>query len=85
MVGGGAPAAETASYLSGLLIGAEVAGVAPLLAAPKTGPVALIGDPALCHWYAAALRQHDLASEIHDGNDAVLAGLTALYRQETRP
>jgi 2-dehydro-3-deoxygalactonokinase len=84
VVGGGAAAGETASYLSGLLIGAEVAGVAPLLNAPKTGPVALIGEPELCGWYAAALRQNDLASQIHDGDVAVLAGLTALYLQEGR-
>ena len=84
VAGGGAPAAETASYLSGLLIGAEIAGVAPLLAAPKTGPVTLIGDLALCAWYAAALRQNDLASETCDGDAAVLAGLTALYRAEIR-
>ncbi len=50
-----APAAAP-DYLSGLLIGAEVlAGLRALPATPADGPVALVGEAALCERYARAL------------------------------
>ena len=81
VVGGGAPAAETASYLSGLLIGAEIAGAPALLGAQITGPVALIGEPALCDWYLKAFAYRGLAAMAYDGGAAALSGLTALNAQ----
>ena len=78
VVGAGAPAAETASYLSGLLIGAEVAGVPRLLNAAARGPIVLIGEPALCGWYSKAIEQVGLTALTYDGGEAALAGLTAL-------
>jgi len=78
VVGGGAPARESASYLSGLLIGAEIAGVAPLLGVQAAAPAVLIGDPALCEWYRMAFERLGLAAMAHDGGEAALAGLTAL-------
>jgi 2-dehydro-3-deoxygalactonokinase len=48
---------ETAAlpdYLSGLLVGHEVAGA--LRAVPRDEPLALVGDPALCDRYARALQ-----------------------------
>jgi 2-dehydro-3-deoxygalactonokinase len=52
-----------ASYLSGLLIGDEiVSAVAALGAATKAGPILLVGAPALCRRYAAALAHRGLES-----------------------
>ena len=81
VVGGGAPAAETTSYLSGLLIGAEIAGAPALLGAPTAGPVAVIGEPALCDWYLKAFVHRGLAAMAYDGGAAALSGLTALNAQ----
>jgi len=78
IVGAGAPAIETASYLSGLLIGAEIAGVPRLLNAAPTAPIALIGEPMLCGWYSKAIEQLGLTALTYDGGEAVLAGLIAL-------
>ncbi len=47
------PAAAAADYLSGLLIGAEVAAALPLTDA--RAPLVLAGEPALCERYASAL------------------------------
>jgi len=84
VVGAGAPASETASYLSGLLIGAEIAGVAPLLGGQAAGPVVLIGEPALCGWYEAALTHLGSPAVVHHGAETVLAGLKALNAQRMR-
>ena len=81
VVGAGAPAAETASYLSGLLVGAEIAGAPALLGVQPTGPVALIGEPALCDWYLQAFAHRGLAAMAYDGGAAALSGLTALNAQ----
>ena len=75
-----APAESSASYLSGLLIGAEVA-AAPALAGLGAGePVSLLGDPGLCRWDGRALERAGRAFERFDGDAAVPAGLIALYR-----
>lgn len=78
VVGAGAPAAETASYLSGLLIGAEIAAVPRLLNAAPPGQIVLIGEPTLCGWYSKAIEQIGLTALTYDGGEAVLAGLVAL-------
>jgi 2-dehydro-3-deoxygalactonokinase len=56
------PAEALADFLSGLLIGAELAGAlhGP---APAHAPVQLLGEPGLCLRYARALRLAGLASE----------------------
>ncbi|MGK2908471.1 MAG: 2-dehydro-3-deoxygalactonokinase [Sphingobium sp.] len=57
-------------YLSGLLIGAEVA------AQVQSGSdVVLIGDPALCDRYALALTAHGCSARMMDGDATVLGGL----------
>jgi 2-dehydro-3-deoxygalactonokinase len=76
--GGGAPD-STASYLSGLLIGAEVAAT-PRLLGLEGAPVVLLGDKPACDRYAVALAQRGIASEQADGEAAVLAGLVAIAR-----
>ena len=78
VVGGNMPRETARSYLSGLLIGAEVAGVPGLLGA-ELGEVALIGDPKLCGFYRRALDRRGVRSQACDGSEAVLSGLKALF------
>jgi len=85
VVGGGKPASSTPSYLSGLLIGAEIAATPRLLGLSGEEPVALIGDAALCGFYARALERRGVGSETFDGEAAALAGLFALYQLGERP
>ncbi|WP_334162992.1 2-dehydro-3-deoxygalactonokinase [Phenylobacterium sp.] len=80
VVGGGAPAESTPSYLSGLLIGAEVAATPRLLGVSPDEPVVLLGDEMLCRLYARALAGRGVAHETFDGEAAAVAGLFALYR-----
>jgi 2-dehydro-3-deoxygalactonokinase len=77
IVGGHAQPASTSSYLSGLLIGAEVAGV-PLLLGVAGAAVTLLGDAALCARYRRALSQAGVEAEVFDGEVAAIAGLWAL-------
>lgn len=58
-------------YLSGLLIGAEVAQFGS-----GVQDVTMIGDPALAALYGAALAHHGGTSQILDGEAAVIAGLS---------
>jgi len=77
VVGGRAKPDSTPSYLSGLLIGAEVASVPGLLGeAPKH--VTLLGDAGLCARYRRALERIGVAVETFDGEAAAIAGLFAL-------
>jgi 2-dehydro-3-deoxygalactonokinase len=81
VVGGGKPAESTPSYLSGLLIGAEVAAVPQFLEISADEPVALLGDAVLCGFYKRALDRRGVRNETFDGEAAALAGLFALYQQ----
>ncbi|MDE2489098.1 MAG: 2-dehydro-3-deoxygalactonokinase [Alphaproteobacteria bacterium] len=80
VVGAGKSAASTPSYLSGLLIGAEVAAVPKLLGVAQGVPVSLLGDAALCGFYARALQRRNVDCETFDGEAAARAGLFALYQ-----
>lgn len=82
VVGGDKPAESTPSYLSGLLIGAEVAAVPKLLGLAHDAPVSLLGDAMLCGLYGQALAARGVAHDIHDGEAAAIAGLFALWRME---
>jgi 2-dehydro-3-deoxygalactonokinase len=77
IVGGHAQPASTSSYLSGLLIGAEIAGVPPLLGVAGAA-VSLLGDAALCARYRRALSHAGVEAEVFDGEPAAIAGLWAL-------
>ncbi|HEX5775420.1 MAG TPA: 2-dehydro-3-deoxygalactonokinase [Caulobacteraceae bacterium] len=81
VVAGGEAAESTPSYLSGLLIGAEVASVPPLLCDAAGYPVVLLGDPDLCRWYERALTARGVETSTHDGEAAALAALTALQME----
>lgn len=65
------PDLQAASYLSGLLIGHEIAAEAP------TGEVRLIGAPALCELYALALERHGITTIIAPA-DLAASGLAAI-------
>jgi 2-dehydro-3-deoxygalactonokinase len=82
VVGGAMSPERVKSYLSGLLIGAEVAGVPPLLGIGAHAPVAVIGDLALAARYRRALEARGFVVGVHDGEEAVLAGLKALKGEE---
>lgn len=64
-----------ASYLSGLLIGAEIQ---PLL--DKIQTTHLIGAPSLTHWYAEALAFAGVRTERWLGDQLVAKGLVSLYQ-----
>jgi 2-dehydro-3-deoxygalactonokinase len=66
------------SYLSGLMIGADVRGAISLFGA--SGEAVLIGDAALNERYAQALRRLGVAASCLDGEQCALAGLRALCR-----
>jgi 2-dehydro-3-deoxygalactonokinase len=85
VVGGGASAQSTPSYLSGLLIGADVAAAPDLLGVDPRQPVALLGDRDLCGRYARAIERRGGLCEIFDGEAAARAGLFALYQLGERP
>jgi 2-dehydro-3-deoxygalactonokinase len=82
VVGGDMPPPAATSYLSGLLIGAEVASLPALAGAQAHEPVVLIGSPPLCARYQRALDRRGVHAIVHDGDEAVLAGLTALFLTE---
>jgi 2-dehydro-3-deoxygalactonokinase len=84
VVGGGARAESTPSYVSGLLIGADVAATPRLLASPRDEPVVLLGDARLCGLYARALEGRGVHSETFDGEAAAVAGLFGLHRSGGR-
>ncbi|HZZ89983.1 MAG TPA: 2-dehydro-3-deoxygalactonokinase, partial [Caulobacteraceae bacterium] len=80
VAGGGAPPATTAAYLSGLLIGAEIAAT-PRLLGVEGEPVFLLGDRVACGRYAKALARRGVVCERADGAAAVRTGLVALARR----
>ena len=65
-------------FLSGLLIGADVAGGLALFA-HADGAAVLVGDPRLNLRYQAAFARHGRAAEALDGEACALAGLGALF------
>ena len=71
--------ADAASYLRGLLIGAEIADALELYPALGERPVPLVGNPALCALYASALEASGVSSEIVDSRLACLLGFRALH------
>jgi 2-dehydro-3-deoxygalactonokinase len=83
VVGGGdLRPAGVRSFLSGLLIGSEVASTPALLEAGEpTSPIALVGDASLCAAYATAMAHFGLSAQIFDGEAAVLAGLKDIIRK----
>jgi 2-dehydro-3-deoxygalactonokinase len=82
VVGGDMPKAAVRDYVSGLLVGDETAHLPAMIGAEDDdGVIDLMGDPALCALYETAFEGQGVTSVVHDGDEAVLAGLTALYRK----
>lgn len=72
---------STSSYLSGLLIGAEVASAPALLGVGPREAIQLIGEPSLCDRYARAFASAGRPFHRHGGDEAAIAGLIALFRR----
>jgi 2-dehydro-3-deoxygalactonokinase len=72
----GLPKDDAMGFLSGLLIGSDVAATASWFG--DLGQVSLIGAPALGALYAQAIAAHGGSSAAVDGDSAVLAGLATL-------
>ena len=72
-------AEDVASYLSGLLIGSEIAAMAPLYAG-GAGEILLVSNDRLAVPYAAALSRAGLAFRHVAVREATLAGVTAIAR-----
>ena len=68
---------DAASYVSGLLLGADLR--IGLEGAPD-GPIGLIGDPALTRLYAAALDECGRLHQEVDGERAFLAGMAIIAK-----
>jgi 2-dehydro-3-deoxygalactonokinase len=71
--------ADAASYLSGLVLGKDVATALTLLA--PDGPVQLICTPLLAALYGKALAAYDVKSATIDGDRAALAGLVHAHSE----
>ncbi len=75
------PEAHAASYMSGLLIGSDVAGAVRLFATElSAAKVRLIGAPELVRAYSSALETFGLGAQVIDGGAASLAGLGEIHR-----
>lgn len=79
VLAGEIPKEAAASYLSGLVIGEDVAGAVRLFQ-PKAS-VTLVCAPDLAALYTRALADHGLAAAVIAGDDAALSGLAFLYSQ----
>jgi 2-dehydro-3-deoxygalactonokinase len=72
---------DAASYMSGLLVGSDVAGAARIFADEMRGnTVHLIAAPGLVRAYSSALRAFGLTPGVIDGGSASLAGLGEIFR-----
>ncbi|HEY3814354.1 MAG TPA: 2-dehydro-3-deoxygalactonokinase [Caulobacteraceae bacterium] len=78
VVAGHLPARAATSYLSGLLIGSEIASLPHLLDVGRDQTIVLLGDDRLCGWYSTALTYKGWRAATYDGDEAALAGLRAL-------
>ncbi|HEX4273577.1 MAG TPA: 2-dehydro-3-deoxygalactonokinase [Rhizomicrobium sp.] len=70
---------DAASYLSGLVLGKDVATALRLFG--SEGPVQLICTPALAALYGRVLKAYDVSSAVIDGDAAALAGLVHAHAE----
>jgi 2-dehydro-3-deoxygalactonokinase len=78
VVGGTMPGADAPSYLSGLIVGADVGGALALFEARH---VTLVCAPALAALYTRALAFYDVQADGIDGDEAALAGLVHIHSE----
>lgn len=76
---GGLSATQTLDYLSGLLVGEEIRSVLAGLGAGGCPPLVLLGDPALCRRYRAALAAFDIG-QVRSLDDTGPAGVWRIAR-----
>ena len=79
VVRGAIAKADAASYIRGLLIGAEIADALAVYPTLRDGVVPLIGNAALCRLYVSALGVAGVRSETIDSRAACLRGFHALH------
>lgn len=79
VVRGALARSEAASYLRGLLIGAEIADAMAVYPTLGESTIPLIGNGPLCRLYASALGTVGITSELIDSRDACLRGFRALH------
>jgi 2-dehydro-3-deoxygalactonokinase len=70
---------DAASYIRGLLIGAEIADAQSVYPTVGNAVIPLIGNRALCHLYASALVAAGASGELIDSRTACLRGFRALH------
>jgi 2-dehydro-3-deoxygalactonokinase len=70
---------DAASYIRGVLIGAEIADALAVYPGVRDSVVPLIGNSALCRLYASALDSAGVRSEAIDSRVACLRGFRALH------
>ena len=70
---------DAASYLSGLVLGKDIATALKLF--DRDGPVQLVCTPALAALYARALKAYDVPAAVIDGDAAALAGLVHAHAE----
>ena len=78
VVGGDMAPAQVESYLSGVLIGAEVASVPALFGIQAGSRLTVVGERGLSERYRRAIAARGFTAETCDGEEAALAGLQAL-------
>jgi 2-dehydro-3-deoxygalactonokinase len=71
---------DNLAYLSGLIIGGEIAAARAMGSLPAGAAVRIVAAPALARAYTAALTIAGLNAEPRDGSELVLAGLAHLAR-----
>ncbi len=81
VVTGEMPKADGASYLSGLVLGADVGTAVSLLGLIPEDTVHLICTPALAALYGKALAQYGVETRVLDGDDCALAGLVRIHAE----
>ena len=70
---------DAASYLSGLVLGKDIATALKLF--DRDGPVQLICTPALAALYGRVLKAYDVPAAVIDGDAAALAGLVHAHAE----
>lgn len=80
-VEGELPPEDARSYLSGLLVGADIVGSIELFnkQVAELPEVVLIGDPELSHAYQLALKAMGIESRLCNATDIAIAGYQAIY------
>ncbi len=76
---GGLAASSVSDYLSGLLIGAEVATLGQRF---RTSAVTLVGEPALNARYGRAMKARGMMVNSCSGDEALLAGMARIMHEQ---